>query len=440
MSEGIKATKRATPPLGGFQQLGINQALRQGYIKQRDAQEIAQQINRVTNTLQQNITAINQTPLHNHHCQCEGCAGTKGCCGSFNKQEILAYINATNQNPAIFFSQNPKDLEIRQELLKRERERIYKQVEQQSQKIETEIINNFLGLQNTKLADSSSNYREKSQEQEILTNRPVELATKEEIQNPKAINRKIVNSQLDNKELRYNLFNNEVIKKDFEPHIPQIKIEKEKAKNKIDLKNLEKNKKLDLITLKTHFANSTTENKNYKTTSSQQAKFVQTYYTIIKAIKEIREILKTREINYKLKNKIESILSKIEKLSQNIENKKLQKIIKNTIEKLKEELKRKLENLQTQKKKEKVESKNRVEQKFEIKLTKKELEKIKKVINNILKQEQQLNKNLNKKLRYQTLLKLFILQYYQIKKQKGGKNKKILQKILEKLGFKKVEN
>ncbi|MCX8163366.1 MAG: hypothetical protein N3D10_02310 [Candidatus Micrarchaeota archaeon] len=437
--------------ISGFQQKVIERAQAKQIINKQEAE----QINRYVQAIQHNISGVSlqlQNPallnFQKISNPCEGCAGGRGCCGSFNKQEILAYINATNENPKIFFSENPKDLELRQKLLEKQREIIRKQQEQQTKIFESQIIEQFLEIQKEK-KNKDQNLKPGSYKQDVQENKeeypPSFSYSKEQIiENSSKREEYLINNEA-KRGLSFEQKNTlDTLEKIEKPILKAIEIDHQQPFEQNYKTNSQKRevkiqtpKAKEIILIKSHYKGGygkkapVTVNEEYKKENITNKK------QKIVSLSNLEKIKRTA-IEAKNQKKIADL-----KNPQNIEQKKKAELNKNLKLELKESLKKLKEELEKQKKKQKntSEEKNAKNTKKEItakkenkkekmlKTTKLDLEK--KVKKQKLQQElKKVLENIKqKKLTERAIVKLLLLKGLY----KTANNKRKVRKILNQL-------
>ncbi|MCM8831443.1 MAG: hypothetical protein NC918_04565, partial [Candidatus Omnitrophica bacterium] len=287
----------------GFQMLGIERAVQKGLIAQNQ-QNILQNIildriekirNYQTSVSQNqaNIFRLQNETLKPH---CEGCSGGRGCCGSFNKEDIKSYISASNKAPQLFFSEDKNNLELRKELIEKEKKKLQESYQKKIAEMENKAI-------------------------EILF-----LASKKEEKQNYQIDNNIYKQNLDlEQKPQQQIKLVEEKQKDYSFNFPL----KDYGLNQINKK--EENKAGEIRLKQGQYNTKTREQLNQK---SNQIKII--YY-----IKELNKIVQKNQINNEDKNKFQKITFQLLNISKKLPR-NIAQVIKKKIENYREKIQNKL--------------------------------------------------------------------------------------------------
>ncbi|MFN3909665.1 MAG: hypothetical protein ACK4J0_00320 [Candidatus Anstonellaceae archaeon] len=423
--------------IGGFQRQGIALAQQKGELNKEQVQRINSILNNLQDIRQRETNRLNEVNVHSFHtmkCQCEGCAGNRGCCGSFKKIDVLSYINASNKAPEIFFKEDRALLEKRKELIEKERKKLEEIQKEKMLQIENKAIDVFLSLnqtgKNQTLNKEDGTILEKRKQSDFsFTIQETRMKTKEYRDSSLGqipVYKVNKNSQKDiidgekKKEIQFRLIQlikeaNRIIQK---PKITQ----EDKKRFLIITNNLKKISNNELINLKNHLQRKIQE---YKKQLQQ---------------KEQKEKKKNKEEKLKLNQNTQKNQNNEKKINKK-ENKKKEKIKKEEIKKEEKKQKKQLtimemkkiekpinkeKNLKKIKEKDQIKKKENKDVKKEgFELSQKNRKLIKIIKNWILKKEEVEDKKITKK---RSNLRNKIKKIYNI--QLNGKKRKEKRKMV----------
>jgi hypothetical protein len=129
-----------------FQQLALKKAQQAGVLTNSEKNIVLENITNFNQNFNQNQNNINLNLSENKFeirpfesnrsiSGCEGCTGGRGCCSSFNKLDIKAYLAASAAAPEIFLNPDISNLQLRQKLIQEYKEKLEKEIKLSEEKI-----------------------------------------------------------------------------------------------------------------------------------------------------------------------------------------------------------------------------------------------------------------------------------------------------------------